>query len=353
MEDVDGTQPRMPIIHPEELIGRTIGITQEDGQTTQLHIIEAINEHLNDTENSSTNVKFRCSINDDAYEDILTYNQIMDYLSKGDDDDIIWKFKDIIGHQGPLSKSHKDYKGSPYNVTVLWENGETSNKPLLVIAADDPVSCAIYAGQNDLLSQPGWKRFKSLAKRQKKMLREISLAKLRRPTTRVKFKYGYEVPKDFRHAVDTDQCNDNTLWQDATKLELESMEAYQVFKDHGHKATPPPGYKVIRAHLIYDVKHDGRHKARLVADGHLTDIPDDSVYSSVVSLRGLWILLFLAELNGLEVWGTDIGNAYLEALTSEKVCIHAGPEFGLLADHLLLIHKALYGLRSSGAHWHS
>ena len=172
----------------------------------------------------------------------------------------------------------------------------------MVIAADNPVFCTIYAGQNSLLNQPGWKWFKSFARRQKRILREISLAKLRKHTTRVKFKYGYEVPKDFKHAVDTD----HTLWQDATKLELESMEAYQVFKDHGHKATPPPGYKVIRAHLIYDVKHDGQHKARLVADGHLTDIPDDSVYSSVVSLRGLWILLFLAELNGLEVWGTDI-----------------------------------------------
>ena len=131
------------------------------------------------------------------------------------------------------------------------------------------------------------------------------------------------------------------------------MEAYQVFKDHGHKATLPPGYKVIRAHLIYDVKHDSRHKARLVADGQLTDIPDDSVYSSVVSLRGLQILLFLAELNGLEVWRTNIWITYLEVLTSVKVFIHAGPELGPLADHLLLIHKALYGLRSSSACWHN
>ena len=114
----------------------------------------------------------------------------------------------------------------------------------------------------------------------------------------------------------------------------------------------PPDYKVIQVHLIYDVKHDGRHKARLVADGHLNDIPNNSVYSSVVSLRGLRILLFLAKLNGLEVWGTDIGDAYLEALTSERVCIRAGPEFGALTDHLLLIYKALYGLRSSGARWH-
>ena len=47
-------------------------------------------------------------------------------------------------------------------------------------------------------------------------------------------------------------------------------------------------------------------------------------------------------------WATDIGNAYLEAKTCEKVCIKAGPEFGQLAGKLLLIDKALYGLRFSG-----
>ena len=54
------------------------------------------------------------------------------------------------------------------------------------------------------------------------------------------------------------------------------------------------------------------------------------------------MLLFIAELNGIEIWGTNIGNAYLEALTSEYVCFVAGPEFRLLEGHLLLIHKALY-----------
>ena len=79
------------------------------------------------------------------------------------------------------------------------------------------------------------------------------------------------------------------------------MAAYDAFKDLGHNAIPLPKYKKIRVHLIFDVKHDGRHKARLVADGHLIDVPDDSVYSSGVSLKGLRMLLFLAELNGLEV----------------------------------------------------
>jgi hypothetical protein len=47
-------------------------------------------------------------------------------------------------------------------------------------------------------------------------------------------------------------------------------------------------------------------------------------------------------------WATDIGNAYLEAKTCEKVCIRAGPEFGNMSGHLLIIDKALYGLRFSG-----
>ena len=127
---------------------------------------------------------------------------------------------------------------------------------------------------------------------------------------------------------------------------------YKVFKDIGLASEVPQEYKNIWVHFVYDVKHDGRHRARLVADGHLTDIPVDSVYSGVVSLRGFRLLIFLAELNGLEVWRTDISSAYLEAYTKEKVCIVAGPEFRELEGYCLLVHKALYGLQSSGARWH-
>ena len=93
--------------------------------------------------------------------------------------------------------------------------------------------------------------------------------------------------------------------------------------------------------MVYAVKHDGRHKARLVAGGHLTDTPIDSVYSSVVSLRGVRILTFLSELNDMDLWSTDIGNAYLESYTREKVYIVAGPEFGEREGHTLIITKAL------------
>ena len=65
-------------------------------------------------------------------------------------------------------------------------------------------------------------------------------------------------------------------------------------------------------------------------------------------------MIFLAEMNQMETWGTDISSAYLEALTKEKLFVRAGPEFGELEghSHVLLVHKALYGLRTSGVRWH-
>ena len=53
----------------------------------------------------------------------------------------------------------------------------------------------------------------------------------------------------------------------------------------------------------------------------------------------------------METWATDIGNAYLESYTKEKVYIIAGKEFGDREGHILVVSKALYGLRGSAKAW--
>ena len=76
-----------------------------------------------------------------------------------------------------------------------------------------------------------------------------------------------------------DKENGNTHWQDAMDLELTQIHEYKVFKDtgkaqfHNGKLVIPDGFQKIRVHFVYAVKHDGRFKARLVADGHLTKEP--------------------------------------------------------------------------------
>ena len=63
-------------------------------------------------------------------------------------------------------------------------------------------------------------------------------------------------------------------------------------------------------------------------------------------------MIFLAELNQMEAWGTDISSAYLKVFTKEKLFVKAGPEFGDQEGRILLVEKALYGLRTSGVRWH-
>jgi hypothetical protein len=104
--------------------------------------------------------------------------------------------------------------------------------------------------------------------------------------------------------------------------------------------------------MIFDVKMDLTRKARLVAGGHQTEVPTESTYSSVVSRDSVRIAFTLAALNDLEVLSADVQNAYLNAPTKEKVYSIAGPEFGSTNQgRPVLIIRALYGLKSSGARW--
>ena len=68
-------------------------------------------------------------------------------------------------------------------------------------------------------------------------------------------------------------------------------------------------------------------------------------------MRNLKLVIFLGELNNLDLWGADIGNAYLEAPTEERLYIVAGPEFEDWEGYILTFSKALYGLKSSGKIW--
>jgi hypothetical protein len=81
---------------------------------------------------------------------------------------------------------------------------------------------------------------------------------------------------------------------------MAQLADYDVFTDKGINGDPGKDFKMIRVHLVYAVKHKRRHKARLVAYGHLTNVPVDSVYSGILSLGGLRLILFLSKLNDME-----------------------------------------------------
>ena len=104
--------------------------------------------------------------------------------------------------------------------------------------------------------------------------------------------------------------------------------------------------------IVGDFEHCGKFKAMVVTDRHLTKEPTETVYSGFVSLRNLRLAMFLSELNNLPLWGAIVGNAYLQALTKEKLYIVSGPEFEESQGYVLAMYKAPYGTTSGGEYWH-
>ena len=64
------------------------------------------------------------------------------------------------------------------------------------------------------------------------------------------------------------------------------------------------------------------------------------------------LAFLIAELNNLDIMACDVGNAYLNAPCREKIWFVGGLECGPeQRGKVLVITRALYGLKSSGAAW--
>jgi hypothetical protein len=181
-------------------------------------------------------IKFLCEMDGDTADDIYTYNQDMDFIERDNfdwesDTEHLYRFWHITAHQGPLRTSDKDYKGSPYNVLVEWESGETTYEPIDMIGKDDPVTCAEYALLNGLMNIPGWKQFCHLTINQKKVERLANQAKLRTFCREPFWKFGFLVPRSHNQKVEIDISNGNLLWQESEAIEMKQLAEYNTFID--------------------------------------------------------------------------------------------------------------------------
>ena len=115
---------------------------------------------------------------------------------------------------------------------VVWETGATSTESFEALRKDIPVDLAIYAKENNLLELDGWDILKRLANRSKLTERLVKQAKLHSLKYSPKYKYGFEVPKNYTDAEQLDRKNDNDNWKNANKLEHEQLKEYNVFTDN-------------------------------------------------------------------------------------------------------------------------
>lgn len=226
---------------------------------------------------------------------------------------------------------------------VSWKDGSTDWIPLADMKDSYMVPTAEYAVDNKIASEPcfAWWVPHTLKKR------ERIIKKIKTRLTKRTHKFGIELPRTVAEALEIDRRTGTTFWRDAIEKEMRNVsDAFEIREDN----KPPPFHQLIRCHMIFDIKPETLvRKARFVAGGHMTDPPRDSVYSSVVSRDSVRLFFLIAALNDLDVRACDVQNAYINAGTKEKVYFIAGKELGEHEGKVVVIVRALYGLKSSGA----
>ncbi|KAI2493498.1 Reverse transcriptase (RNA-dependent DNA polymerase) [Fragilaria crotonensis] len=231
-----------------------------------------------------------------------------------------------------------------WELQVEWRDGSTTWVPLSELKESNPIQVAEYAVANKIAEEPAfawWVR--NVLRKRDRIIKKVK-ARYWAKT----HKFGIELPKTVAEALKIDERTGTDFWRKAIELEMKNvMPAFEFIDDDA----VPKFYKKIDCHMIFDVKMDLTRKARLVAGGHQTDPPKESTYSSVVSRDSIRIAFTLAALNDLDVLSADVQGHTL-MLQRRRRFTTAGLEFG--ADKVgrpVLIVRALYGLKSSGARW--
>ncbi|MGH3053654.1 MAG: reverse transcriptase domain-containing protein, partial [Gaiellaceae bacterium] len=259
---------------------------------------------------------------------------------------------------------HRYGDNARIDLHIKWNTGETTWEKLSMFRYDDPLAVAEYAMRKKLGTMRGFKWCKQFLEERKMIVKyaikdfTATIRKSKRVLRELRdsgkrIQYGVEVPKNAKHALEMDKLNHNNLWKIAIKKEISEMEEHKVFDIFEECQPPPRGYKQIPLMMIFAIKADGTRKARLVAGGHVTGPPESDVYASVVKSENVRLIFLLAELHHLELMMGDVSTAYLNAKTFEKVYSIAGPEFGKYESHVVVLRRALYGLKTSGYEWHA
>ncbi|KAI2506167.1 hypothetical protein MHU86_8302 [Fragilaria crotonensis] len=111
------------------------------------------------------------------------------------------------------------------------------------------------------------------------------------------------------------------------------------FEFHGPDYKPNSDYQWTKLSMIFEVKQDGRRKARLVAGGHMVDPMGINSRSTVVKGISVRLLDLIAHRDNLPILCGDIGNAFITANCLEKIYSRAGPEFDDREGSIMILRR--------------
>ena len=104
---------------PDNLIGRTfLRPPQENGERLRAKVTKKVVEEIEAADgNRIPNINFILDIGEGKVDEHISCNQLLDHLEQADEQDNsmdqeLYRFRAIIGHEGPLKATDPNWKGS-------------------------------------------------------------------------------------------------------------------------------------------------------------------------------------------------------------------------------------------------
>ena len=243
-----------------------------------------------------------------------------------------------------------------WELLVQWKDGSSSWEKLKDLKASNPIEVAEYAVANRLVEEPAFKWWVPYTLRKRNRL----ISKVKTKYWRTTHKFGIRLPHSIEEALRIDAETKTDYWRKALNKEMAKVKvAWKRHDEHTPqevregKAKNLIGYQEIGCHVVFDVKMTFERKARFVAGGHTTEAPASVTHSSVVSRESICLGFLIAALNGVDILAADLQNACLNAPCREKIWFEGGKECREDEGKVLIVVRALYGLKSAGFSWRS
>jgi len=164
------------------------------------------------------------------------------------------------------------------------------------------------------------------------------------------------VPRTFREAWDHPDLEFRRRFREAIRKEFRSMIERKVWRNMKRRDIPQ-GRRCVKCKWVFEIKRDGRFKARLVACGY-SQIPGIDFHNSYaptisdVSLRALLTILLLKKYKAKIV---DVETAFLLGNLDEDIYMEAPEapdEHELGDDECVKLEKSMYGLVQSARQYY-
>jgi hypothetical protein len=140
-------------------------------------------------------------------------------------------------------------------------------------------------------------------------------------------------------------------WRQACLEEISALKKRSVFE----LVKLPKGKKAIRNRWVFDIKSDGRKRARLVAKGfsQIEGIDYNELFSPVVRYESVRLLLALAALEQWHMQAVDVKTAFLYGKLDEEIYMQQPQGFLVKGKEKLVwrLTRALYGLKQAALAW--